>query len=131
MSVSTIQQFLKELASSAPTPGGGSTAALSGAVGASLVSMVCQLTIGKKRYADVQTEMHEILKVSEELQQKLIAMIDEDAKAFDLVMDAFKMPKKTAEEKSARRTAIQEGSKQATIVPMKVVLACARVIELG
>ncbi len=91
----SLNQFLDELASSSPAPGGGSVAALSGALGAALTSMVCRLTIGKKKYADVQNEMESVLRRSEELRSSFSELADQDTEAFNSVMKAFAMPKET------------------------------------
>ncbi len=127
----TIRDYLDQLASGAPTPGGGAAAALTGAQGAALVSMVCNLTIGKKKYADVEAEMKDVLQKSESLRAKLTDLIDEDAAAFDKVSEAYGMPKSTEEEKAARRAAIQEALKIAEAVPMRTVEACLDVIRLA
>jgi glutamate formiminotransferase/formiminotetrahydrofolate cyclodeaminase len=104
-----VNSFLSELASSSPAPGGGSVAALAGSLGAALSSMVCNLTIGKEKYADVQSEIKDTLKKSEQLRKELTNLIDEDTEAFNDVMKAFKMPKDTGELKSKRSKGIQEG----------------------
>ncbi len=127
----TITSFLDDLASDAPAPGGGAAAALSGAMGAALVSMVCRLTIGKKKYADVESEMKAALERSEELRKKLMQYAEEDAEAFGTVGKAYGMPKKTEEEKAARSKAIQEALKVAEAAPMKTAEACAEVLELS
>jgi formiminotetrahydrofolate cyclodeaminase len=126
----TVPAFLDDLASVAPTPGGGGAAALSGAMGAALVSMVCNLTIGKEKFAEVEGRMQEILRQSEVLRARLTGMIEEDVAAFDLVMAAYRMPKTSDEEKAARTTAIQDASKKATLVPLAAARACAEVIDL-
>ncbi len=127
----TLREFLDHLASSAPTPGGGSAAALTGAQGAALVSMVCNLTIGKKKYADVEEEMKSVLARSEALRARLMDLIDRDAAAFDKVSASYGMPKETEEQKAARRAAIQEALKGAEAVPMETVEACVEVIRLA
>lgn len=126
----TIQSFLDALASSASTPGGGGGAALAGAMGAALVSMVCNLTIGKEKFAGVEGQMQEILTQSEGLRAQLTGMMAEDEAAFDLVMDAYRLPKNSDEEKAARTAAIQAASKKATLVPLAAARACAAVIDL-
>ena len=113
-----IEPFLDELASSAATPGGGSAAAIIGAMGAALVSMVCNLTIGKKKYAEVEGEMKDVLAKTEALRKKLTGMIEDDVKAFDAVMGAYGMPKETDADKAARDKAIQAALKLATDVPL-------------
>ena len=90
------------LASQSATPGGGSAAAIIGAMGAALVAMVCNLTIGKKKYAEVEGEMSDLLAKSEALRDKLTGMIEDDVKAFDAVMGAYGMPKETDAEKAKR-----------------------------
>ena len=123
----SIQTFLTELASAAPTPGGGGAAAISGAMGAALVSMVCNLTIGKKKYVEVEAELKDVLARSEGLRAGLTGMIAQDVAAFDAVMGAYGLPKGTDEEKDARNTAIQAALKEACDVPWcsRPMPACA------
>ncbi len=127
----TIATFLEGLASSSPTPGGGGAAAISGAMGAALVSMVCNLTIGKKKYAEVEAELKDVLAKSEGLRVALTGMIAEDVTAFDAVMGAYGLPKGTDEEKAARAERIQEALKTATDVPLACCRACRAVIDLA
>ncbi len=126
-----VEPFLEALASRSATPGGGSAAAIIGAMGASLVSMVCNLTIGKKKYAEVEDEMKDILAKAEALRVKLTAMIEDDVKAFDAVMGAYGMAKETDAEKEARDKAIQAALKQATEVPLRCCQAAREVIDLA
>ena len=126
-----IEPFLDQLASNAATPGGGSAAAIIGAMGAALVSMVCNLTIGKKKYADVETEMKDVLAKTEALRKKLTSMIQDDVKAFDAVMGAYGMPKETDADKAARDEAIQAALKLATDVPLACARAAREVIDLA
>ena len=126
-----IKDFINELASSSPAPGGGSVAALAGSLGAALSSMVCNLTIGKEKYADVQDEIKDVLKKSEKLRKKLIKLIDEDTEAFNDVMKAFKMPKETEEQKKKRSIAIQEGYKKATSIPLDTSKTCEEILDLS
>jgi len=125
-----VTTFLDELASSAPAPGGGSVAALSGALGAALVSMICNLTVGKKKYADVQEDIQALLERSEALRHELIDLLEADVQVYTSVSKAYKMPRQTEEEKAARRAAIQAALKGATDVPMKVAEACVKVLDL-
>ena len=127
----SIQQFLDELASKEPTPGGGSAAAIMGAMGAALVSMVCNLTVGKKNYEAVEAEMKETLQAAESLRTRLIDMIRADVDVFDQVMVAYGLPKETETEKQARSQAIQAALKAATDVPLACARACAEVITLS
>ncbi len=125
-----ISQFMDELASSAPAPGGGSVAALAGAMGAALVSMVCNLTIGKKKYADVEEEIKAILGQSESLRQELMSLLEEDVAAYTRVSEAMKMPRDTEEQKALREEALEKALKEATKVPLRVAEACVKVIDL-
>jgi formiminotetrahydrofolate cyclodeaminase len=125
-----VTTFLDELASSAPAPGGGSVAALSGALGAALVSMVCSLTVGKKKYADVQEDIKALLAQSEALRKELVELLEADVEVYTEVSRAMKMPRATDEEKAARTVAMQKALKAATDVPMQVAEACVEVMEL-
>jgi formiminotetrahydrofolate cyclodeaminase len=127
----TMHAFLDEVASSSPAPGGGSVAALSGALGAALTSMVCNLTIGKPKYAGVETEMRALLAESEGLRDRLTAMIKADVDVFNRLMATYGLPKETDEQKSARSEAIQAALKDATEVPLACAKACAEAIELS
>jgi formiminotetrahydrofolate cyclodeaminase len=127
----SIQKFLDELAGSSSTPGGGSAAAVMGATGAALVSMVCNLTIGKKNYANVEPEMREVLGRSENLRHRLTGMINDDVAAFNQVMAAYGLPKNSEEEKARRGAAIQGALMQATQVPLNCAQACSEVMQLA
>jgi glutamate formiminotransferase/formiminotetrahydrofolate cyclodeaminase len=126
-----INKFLSELASNSPAPGGGSVAALSGSLGAALSSMVCNLTIGKEKYADIQNEIKNVFKKSETLRKKLTNLIDKDTESFNDVMKAFKMPKETEEQKKKRTDAIQEGYKNASMVPFETAKTCAEILDVA
>ena len=128
---SSVEKFLDELASGNPTPGGGSAAAIVGAMGAALVSMVCNVTIGKKGYEAVEAEMRAILQESENVRRRLMEMVAEDIAAFDSILAAYKMPKTTEEDKAARAAAIQACLRRATEVPLDCAHACAEVIALS
>jgi formiminotetrahydrofolate cyclodeaminase len=120
----SIKGFIEKLASSSPTPGGGSVAALGGALSASLVSMVCNLS------KDVE-ELKPVLEDSNILRAECIKLMDDDASAFDGIMKAFKMPRKTDRDKAARRAAIQDALKGAAKVPLIVAGRCMHVIRLS
>lgn len=126
-----MNEFLDELASNSPAPGGGSVAALAGAIGAALTSMVCRLTIGKKKYADVQKEIESILQQSEQLRGELTAVIEEDTNAFNKVMAAFGLPKETEDQQRQRIAAVQAATKDATLVPLKVMQLSEQAIALA
>ena len=126
-----IEQYLTELASSQSTPGGGSAAALIGAMGAALVSMVCNLTVGKEKYKDVEAELQSVLTQAETLRAQLTDLADQDIAAFDGVMSAYGLPRQSGEQKQARRRAIQDALKQAADVSIDIVSACRQVISLS
>src|ERR1700690_3820855 len=107
----SVTKFLDELASKSPAPGGGSVAALAGSIGSALTSMVCQLTIGKKKYAGVEKEMKKILEQSEDLRRKFAELVDEDTEAFNKVMEAYSLPKDSDDQNALRTAAIQEATK--------------------
>ena len=125
-----VNDFLDELASNSPAPGGGSVAALSGALGTALSSMVCNLTIGKENYDEVQDEIKDVLEKSEKLRIKLTNLIDEDTNAFNDVMNAFKMPKETEQQKDERKKAIQNGYKIAAKVPLETAKTCEEILDI-
>lgn len=126
-----VEAFIDELASDSPAPGGGSIAALNGALGAGLVAMVTRLTIGKTGYEAMADLMAETRDKADTLKADLTRLVDEDTQAFNGVMAAFKLPKTTDEEKKARAAAIQEGYKQATAVPMQTAERCLDVLKLA
>lgn len=122
--------FLDEVAAGKPTPGGGSAAAYSAALGAGLVAMVARLSMGKKKYAKVKEEMQAILAEAEALRAKLTAAVEEDAASFNAIMQAFRLPKNTEKEKAARSQAIQEATLYAAEVPLETATNAVRVMEL-
>ncbi len=127
----SLQNYLDTLASKSATPGGGSAAALMGAQAAALTSMVCNLTIGKPKYAEVETEMRALLEKSEILRESLTEMIKADVDVFNRLMATYGLPKETDNEKVARSAAIQTVLKDATDVPLACARACAEVIALS
>ncbi|MBA3623350.1 MAG: cyclodeaminase/cyclohydrolase family protein [Methylibium sp.] len=126
----STEAFLDALASGNATPGGGSAAAVMGAMAAALVSMVCNLTIGKKGYESAEAEMKSVLGEAEALRTRLLEMVPQDIAAFDWLMAGYKLPKGTDAEKSARSAAIQKGLQGATQVPLDCAVACAEVMRL-
>jgi formiminotetrahydrofolate cyclodeaminase len=133
-----LQTYLDDLASSSSTPGGGSAAALSGAMAAALTCMVCQLTLGKEKYADVQDEMASLLGRAEEQRQRFQQLMAEDIAAYGKLSACFKMPRASEEERQARATAIQQNLVEAALVPLEiseraveVAGICERVAEIG
>ncbi len=123
--------FLNQLAEGTPAPGGGSASAYSGATAAALVSMVARLTIGKKKYADVEDTMKGILDEAETLRQALTQGIDEDAAAFDEVMKAYKLPKDNAEQQAARQQAIEAAMTHATQAPLEAARKAVQIMVLA
>lgn len=126
-----VEEFSRVLGSNSPAPGGGSVAALSGALGANLVSMVCSLSIGKKDYQSFDNELAEALELAQTLSEGLLKRVDLDAEAFNSVMAAFKMTKQTEEEKKSRSEAIQAGFKEAVQSPLGIARECLDVLRLA
>ncbi len=123
--------FIDELAAPTPTPGGGSAAAYAAAMGAGLVSMVAGLTIGKKKYAEVEAQMQAIRVHAEKLREELTYAVDDDAGAFETVMGAYRLPKGTPEEQAARTASIQSATLNAAHVPLHVAEDAVKVMELA
>ena len=123
--------FLDQLASATPAPGGGSAAAHTGAAGAALVAMVARLTIGKKKYESVKDQMWALIEQAETLRAELTAAVDEDAAAFEAVMAAFKLPKDTEEQQAARNAAVQQATFAAAQVPLTVARRAVQVMDLA
>lgn len=133
-----LQEYLDDLASSKSTPGGGSTAALSGAMGSALACMVARLTLSKADYADVHADIETILTQTEQLRTRFQELIQADIDAYGKLSASFKLPRATAEEKVARTQAIQAGLVDAALVPLEMaeraaelVQHCQRIAEIG
>jgi len=125
-----VTDFLDDLASNLPAPGGGSVAALSGALGAALVSMVCNLTLGKKGYEGVQADIEALLAQSEALRHDMVGLLEADVAAYTAYSQTAKMPKDTDEQKAVRATAMQDALKNATMPPMHIAEAAVKVMDL-
>ncbi len=123
--------FLDALAAATPTPGGGSAAAQAGAMGAALVAMVARLTIGKKKYVEVEAQMNEILSQAERLRHELTEAVEEDSAAFTNVLAAFKLPRDSPEQQHQRSAAIEQASLQAARVPLEVAQKAVTVMALA
>ncbi len=123
-------EFVDLLASDAPAPGGGSAAALEGALGAALTAMVCGLTVGKKKYAEFQELAEEAQKKATDLKARFVDVMDRDTEAFNVVSAAFGMPKATDEEKAARSAAIQKGLEGCTKTPFEMMELAVETLEL-
>lgn len=127
----TLQQFLDELGSAAPVPGGGSVAALSGSLAASLLAMVCRLTIGKKGYESVQTDMQTILARVQDLDRALREQMQSDIEAYTSVLQAYALPKGSEPELAVRQEAIQSALKHASEVPLQIAELCSEVLDFA
>ncbi len=126
-----IDDFTNLLSTDAPAPGGGSVAALCGALSAALSSMVATLTHGKKGYEGAFGEMEEVGVEAQQLKDEFLSDFDRDTEAFNKVMDAMRLPKKTDKDKAAREAAIEEATKEATLVPLCVLKRTVRAAELA
>lgn len=126
----TVEEFMVVTAGSEPVPGGGSVSALVGGISAALTQMVANLTIGRKKYVEVDAEMREVATRAEQIRQELIAGIDKDSDAYAQVSEAFKLPKETDEEKATRSEAIQTATKVAAAVPMEVAKVAFELVPL-
>jgi formiminotetrahydrofolate cyclodeaminase len=134
----TLHRYLDDLATARPTPGGGSTAALSGAMGAALASMVCRITMGKEAYADVQREIEELLRRTEYLRSRFQQLMQEDIEAYGRLAACYKLPRETSEERKYRTDMIQKQLVEAALVPLEVaecaaelIQCCQRIAEIG
>lgn len=127
----TVTEFVNVTASDAPAPGGGSVAALAGALAAALAEMVANLTVGKAKYAEVEDEMKKLAQDGAALRVELLEDIQKDSTSFNLYMDAIGMPKDTDEEKAVRRDAMQNGLKAAAQVPLSVAAAAYKIFPIA
>jgi formiminotetrahydrofolate cyclodeaminase len=127
----TIEDWLTDLASELPAPGGGAAAGMGAAMAAALVSMVCNLTIGKPKFAEHEAVMREALAEAERLRLEALQLAEDDAEAFSGVVAAYKLPKSSDAEKAARTAAIQAGLVEAAAVPLAVARVSAEVIKLS
>ncbi|MEW9082824.1 cyclodeaminase/cyclohydrolase family protein [Caldanaerobacter subterraneus] len=125
-----VKDFVEELSSNSPAPGGGSASALLGAIGTALVSMVANLTSGKEKFKEKEPILREILEEAEKIKNTLISLIDEDTNAYNEVSKVFKMPKNTEEEKRIRAEALEEALKKATLVPFSIMEQALKGIKL-
>src|SRR5437899_2036423 len=127
----TVEDFIEELASANPTPGGGSASALAGAMSAAMVEMACNLTVGREKFRDVEEEMQTVLARATELREQMMEAVDEDTHAYNKVSEAYKMPRDTDAQKTERAAAIQSALKYASEVPLKVAKAAAETSQLA
>lgn len=126
-----VDEFLDQLASPAPIPGGGSVAAFEVAMGAALLVMVCNLTLGRPKYAAVEDEVSDIRTAAEAIKTRARRLVDDDAEAFEKVAYALKLPRSTEEEKVERRRQLQSVLKGATLPPLETMKLAARGVALA
>lgn len=126
----SLDAFMEVLCSKAPVPGGGGVAAVGGALGASLGSMVCELTVGKKKYAEYEEELQGILQRAVSLKECLLELVEEDAQAFEPLSKAYGLPKSTPEELETREAVLEHALNEASRVPLAICEVACDVIEL-
>lgn len=124
----SVEAFTQALASASPTPGGGTGAAVAGALGASLVRMLCMLTLGKPKYAAHERLMQAVADACEEARSALLDLAEQDARSYDAVGTAYKLPKETPAQQAAREAAVQAALRGAIDVPLQVMERCLEVI---
>lgn len=126
-----IRDFLKELSSDSPAPGGGSTAALCGALGSSLVAMVAELTLGNEKYSQSWSDMDGVRQETDVLSKSYLKLMEEDSLAFNTFMKALKLPKETSEEKEIRQVMMQRALTTAAEVPLSTLRDCETLSALS
>lgn len=126
----SCESFVEELSSKAPVPGGGGASALVGAIGCALGNMVGSLTVGKKKYADVEAEMYELMTKAESVWRELLALIQKDADVFEPLSKAYGLPKNTEEEKAEKERVMSACLKEACAVPMDIMRKCCEAIDI-
>ncbi|MBX2976471.1 MAG: cyclodeaminase/cyclohydrolase family protein [Ignavibacteriaceae bacterium] len=125
---SSLKTYLDELSSNSPTPGGGNVAALCGVLSSSLGMMVCNLTIGKKKYLSVEEEVKNLVALFGEYKEVFVKLANQDNEAFDKVMEAFKLPKESDEEKQIRSEEIEKATFGAALIPAEVIERCNQLV---
>jgi glutamate formiminotransferase/formiminotetrahydrofolate cyclodeaminase len=127
----SVHDFIAELGAGTPTPGGGSVAALCGALGCALAAMVARLTVGKDRYRDAWATMEEVRVAVDELGRRFLDLVQEDTDAYQGVLASLRLPKGTEEEKASRQTALQDALRRAASVPLETLRASERLAHLA
>ena len=125
------REFVEKVASEAPAPGGGSVSALAGALAAALCAMVARLTLGKEKYRDTWREMEKVRDSADALMRRLLELVDEDTAAYNEVLSAFKLPRDSEAQKTARQAAIQSATKKATAVPMETLRSVTELLSMA
>jgi len=126
----SLREVIEVSASNSPTPGGGSVSAMVAGFGVAMCAMVCNLTVGKEKYKDVEPQVKEILDTANGLIKRLEELVDSDMAEFNSFMAAYRLPKGTDEEKAAREEAIQKALKSATDTPMEIARVCLKALEI-
>lgn len=126
----SCKEFVEVLSSKAPTPGGGGASALVGAIAVALGHMVGSLTVGKKRYAEVEAEIADCNARAHELEEELLGLVGKDAEAFLPLAAAYRMPEATKEERAAKEAVMEEALKRACAVPLRIMEVCASALDL-
>ena len=126
-----VKDFVQDLNSAKPMPGGGSAAAVCGAMGAALAGMSAHMTVGRKKYAEVEDVMQDIIRETAALQQDMLDFAQDDAEMYSLVLQAYKLPRSTEKEAALRKAAIEEASKTAVNASLKVTEACVKILKLA
>ena len=127
----TVAEFLEDVASASPTPGGGSVSALAGALASALSSMVTRLTIGKQKYAEHEARMLEVSAAAESLRRELVDLVQEDARAYEAFRAAARLSQRTPDEIALRERTLVEAARNAALVPLRTAEACVRSLELA
>ncbi len=126
----TLKEYIEQLSSNSPTPGGGNVAAFCGVLASALGTMVCNLTLGKKKYSDVEQRITELKSKLENLKEQFVSLAQKDNEAFDKVMAAFKLPKETDEQKEKRKLEIDNATFEAAVIPSHVINACKNTLPV-
>ena len=126
-----LRVYLEDAASAKPAPGGGSVSACAGALGAALVGMVCNLTLGREKYAGVEAQMHDLVGRTEAARARLQELLQEDTTAYNGVLEAYRLPKQTEAEVAARKAAVQAGLVVAANVPLEICRVALEVCKLS
>ncbi|MCL0050946.1 cyclodeaminase/cyclohydrolase family protein [Dehalococcoidia bacterium] len=126
-----VAEFLEELARGSPSPGGGSASALAGALGAALVAMGADLTLGKERYKNVEDELKGVSRKAASLKTRMMCLVDEDSQAFDALLAVLRFPQDSTEAKGKRGVEVQQATRRAAEVPLEVARHSIKIVELA
>jgi len=126
----SCKEFVAELAGKSPVPGGGGASALVGAIGTALGSMVGSLTVGKKKYADVEQDVLDLMDKANRIQIELLGLVNRDAEVFEPLSRAYGLPKNTEEEKAEKARIMEQALRDACSVPLEIMELCCHAIDL-